>query len=143
MDAREDIEKVNMPGRPARAWYLVQGNVEGAHHALDSLESSETLPFRLQEALEQDGVFFDTSDEVWDLLTEGGIDPWLVNEAFLMKQLDVGVERIEFVGEDILDIITSPDTSVRNSFRAKEIRCLLENMEEYGYVLDGNAWVRR
>ncbi len=97
----------------------------------------------IQEALEQDGVFFDTSDEVRGLLTEGGIDPWLVNEAFLMKQLDVSVERIEFVGEDILDIATSPDTRVRNSFRAKEIRWLLENMEEYGYMLNGNVWVRR
>lgn len=47
------------------------------------------------------------------------------------------------MGEDILDIVTSPDTRVRNSFRAKEIRWLLENMEEFGYVLDGNVWVRR
>jgi hypothetical protein len=37
------------------------------------------------EAIENGGIFFDTSDDVWRLIEESGIDPWEVNEAFLRR----------------------------------------------------------
>jgi hypothetical protein len=90
-------------------------------------------------ALENGGIFFDTGDEVWKSLIDSGLDPWRVNEAFLRQQLEAGVERIEFVSGDILDVINDPITS--GTSRADEIRWLLENAEEYGYSLLGNSWV--
>jgi hypothetical protein len=96
------------------------------------------------DAVENGGIFFDTGDDVWKVLKEleeSGIEPWRINEAFLRQQLQDGVERIEFVGDDILDVINSTDISVRNSYRAKEIKWLLEKAKDYGYVNVGNSWV--
>jgi hypothetical protein len=92
----------------------------------------------IQEALDRGGVYFDTSDEVWKLLNESGIDPWDVNEAFLRRQLERGVDRIEFVGETIAEI----EKYAVGTFRWKEIQFLRVFAEQYGYRLTGNAWVR-
>ncbi|MFO3796726.1 MAG: hypothetical protein ACK8QZ_05490 [Anaerolineales bacterium] len=93
------------------------------------------------DAVENGGVFFDTGDEVWDMLTKSGVDPWLINEAFLRRQLEAGVERIEFIGEDIASVITNLKTA--NTFRAQEVKWLLENAGKYGYTRLGNKWVLR
>jgi len=44
----------------------------------------------IQEAMDNGGVFFDTSEEVYRRLQRAGIDPWLVNEAFLRQQAEAG-----------------------------------------------------
>ena len=96
------------------------------------------------DAVESGGVFFDTGDETWEVLKslkEIDVEPWRINEAFLRQQLENGVERIDFVGIDILDVINSTDINVRNSYRAKEIRWLLENAKDFGYINVGNSWV--
>jgi hypothetical protein len=92
------------------------------------------------EAMENGGIFFDTGDEVWEALRKNGVDPWLVNEAFLRRQLETGVKSIEFVGEDVLDVINNPST--KQTYRAAEIRWLLNNAANYGYSRVGNRWVR-
>ena len=94
------------------------------------------------DAVENGGIFFDTGDEVWNVLEDIGIDPWRVNEAYMRRQLEAGVEKIEFVGDDIFSVISSPDERVRNSYRAKEINWLLENAGSYGYTLKGNTWIK-
>ena len=43
------------------------------------------------EALENCGIFFDTGDEVWDLLTESGLDPWKDNKVFLRMHDERGL----------------------------------------------------
>ena len=95
------------------------------------------------DAVAEGGVFFDTGDEVWKLLEQSGVEPWRINEAFMRRQLEAGVERIEFVGEDIFSVINSSDDRIRNSYRAREIRWLLGNADDYGYELIGNVWVKR
>jgi hypothetical protein len=78
----------------------------------------------ISEAVEHDGVFFDTGGELWEALEESGLDPFAVNEAFLRKQLEAGVERIDFVSGDIDAILRefagSADEDVL--YRAKELR---------------------
>ena len=91
--------------------------------------------------MDNGGVFFDAEDEVWNLLKESGIDPWKVNEQFLRNQLEAGVDRIDFFGEDILDIINSENPNIRNSYRAKEIRWLIDNAEDFEYARKGNSWI--
>jgi hypothetical protein len=93
------------------------------------------------DAVENGGIFFDTGSEVWTQVNNSGIPPWEVNEQFLKNQLESKVGRIDFVGEDIFDVINSPDLNVNTSFRAKEIDWLLKNAEKYGYVRIGNSWV--
>jgi hypothetical protein len=92
------------------------------------------------EAMENGGIFFDTGDEVWEALRKSGVDPWLVNEAFLRRQLETGVKSIEFVGEDVLDVINNPST--KQTYRVAEIQWLLNNAANYGYSRVGNRWVR-
>lgn len=43
------------------------------------------------------------------------------------------------IGEDIFAVLREPLSRV--SFRANEIRWLLENAEDYGYMRIGNSWV--
>ena len=45
----------------------------------------------IQEALDTNGVFYDTSGEVYDRLRGMGFDPIDVNESFLRQQDDAGV----------------------------------------------------
>jgi hypothetical protein len=93
------------------------------------------------DAVDNGGVFFDTGNDVWIYVKNSDIDPWLVNERFLQDQLESGVKRLDFMGEDIFAVINSPDLKVRTSYRAKEINWLLENAEKYGYTQIGNSWV--
>ena len=94
------------------------------------------------DAVENGGIFFDTGDAVWDHLVDSGIeDLFVVNEQFLRNQLESGVERIDFVVENIWDVVNSPDPDISTSFRAKEIDWLLKNADKYGYELIGNSWV--
>jgi hypothetical protein len=93
------------------------------------------------DAVENGGVFFDTGDEVWKILEQCGIDPWRVNQAYMRRQLEAGIQEIEFVGDDIYSVINSTDERIRNSYRAKEIRWLLENASNYGYKILDNNWV--
>jgi hypothetical protein len=94
------------------------------------------------DGVENGGIFFDTGKEVWDNLTKSGLDDiFAVNEQFLINQLEAGVKRIDFVGEDIWNVVNSPDPNISTSFRAKEINWLLQNAKKYGYELQGNSWV--
>jgi hypothetical protein len=95
------------------------------------------------DAVENGGLFYDTGNEVWDVLKQSGVDPWRVNEAFLRRQLESGIDKVEFVGDDIYSIINSSDDRIRNSYRAKEIKWLLENANTYGYEIVGNNWIKK
>ena len=55
--------------------------------------------------------------------------------------MEAKISRIDFVGEDLYDVIYNPDSKVSGSFRAKEINWLLEHAKDYGYIQVGNSWV--
>jgi hypothetical protein len=98
------------------------------------------------QALENDGIFFDTGNEVWDELKKIDIDPWQVNEAFLRRQLESGVERVDFVGESIEGLFSAYDDipfSELPAYRLKEIFWLEGNAGTYGYSRVGNSWIRK
>lgn len=96
------------------------------------------------EAVEGGSIFFDTGDEVWEMLHQSGTE-WSVNKAFLRRQLEARVDQIEFVGEEV-------DTSIRRwrgvaiedipNARYQEVMWLYGNASDYGYSLEGNAWRR-
>jgi hypothetical protein len=101
------------------------------------------------EAREHGGIYYDTSNPVWDAIGQG-LGPseaselgWQVNEQFLRTQLESGVGRIDYVldgsrfssVEDVLALDA-------DSFSAREIEFLQSNAEAYGYQQVGNSWVR-
>lgn len=96
----------------------------------------------IQEALEKEGVFFDTSNDLWDLIEKSGVDTWLVNEQFLRTQLNAGIARI-----DVVDVLGEGSIfeMIRNrpqSFLAKELTFMIENAVGNGYSLVGNSWIK-
>ncbi len=56
----------------------------------------------IQAALDEGGMFFDTSDEVWELLKKSGVDPWKVNDAFV-RQYVVDGGQFEYSLRDLAD----------------------------------------
>jgi len=91
--------------------------------------------------MENGGIFFDTGDEVWEALRKSGVDPWLVNEAFLRRQLEAGVKRVDFASGNVWDTLLDP--SLMTSYRVKELQWMLDNANKYGYELVGNSWIRK
>jgi uncharacterized protein YukE len=101
------------------------------------------------EARENGGIYYDTSNPVWDAvgqgLSKGEAEDlgWVVNERFLQTQMENGVSRIDYVVDP--RGLSSVEDVVRidpQSFSAREIRYLTENAPAYGYERIGNSWVR-
>jgi WXG100 family type VII secretion target len=93
------------------------------------------------EAQAQGGRVFNTPGNVWNTLRPdlgGNGRIWSVNREFLQAQMERGVARIELRGGAIDDILRTRPTS----YSAAEIRYLQRYGYEYGYRLDGNAWVK-
>ena len=63
---------------------------------------------------------------------------WSVNEQFLQSQLERGVGRIDLHGETIRDVLINTP----NSFTAMEIKYLESNAKNFGYIRDGNSWIK-
>jgi hypothetical protein len=94
------------------------------------------------DAVDNGGVFFDIGNDAWTQVKNSGIDPWLVNEQFLQSQLEAGVKRIDFMGDDIFDVLAKYDGVPNPPYRVKEIDWLLANAKKYGYVRLDNSWVK-
>jgi hypothetical protein len=96
----------------------------------------------IQEALDQGGVFYDTSDEIWQRLKgleAQGIDSIRFNEAFLRQQMELGTGSIELVNETIGEVFRERFDSAT----ASELNFLEIYGIQYGYMLEGEAWVLR
>lgn len=100
------------------------------------------------EARGHGGIYYDTGDPTWGAFTQGLSDTqerglaWQVNEQFLRGQMEDGVPRIEYVLPQGFDSVEQLAAVQRRSFSALEINFLKENAAAYGYVQDGNVWVR-
>ncbi|MDH5228450.1 MAG: hypothetical protein OEZ58_09185 [Gammaproteobacteria bacterium] len=96
------------------------------------------------EAKANGGVWFETDSSFFSKLTnglsktEGRAKAWSVNEQFLHGQLERGVGRIDLHGETIREVLTNRP----KSFTAMEIKYLETNAKNYGYVRDGNSWIK-
>jgi hypothetical protein len=95
----------------------------------------------IENSLDNSGVFFDTGGEVWGLVEQSGIQPWRINQQVLQLAVKDKIPRIDFVGQDIFDVINNPNPTISGSFRAQEINWLLANAESYGYTRVGNSWI--
>ncbi|MGF1732344.1 RHS repeat-associated core domain-containing protein [Photobacterium kasasachensis] len=96
------------------------------------------------EAKTNGGVWYETDSSFFSKLTDGLSDAegrakaWSVNEQFLQGQLERGVSRIDLYGETIREVLINRP----NSFTAMEIKFLETNAKDFGYVRDGNSWIK-
>ncbi len=95
-DAEEVQALVRALGR------LSARNGEAEVVVLGPWKGYDTEGFYIQQALARNGAFFDMG-EAWDLVKQNGIDPWLVNEAFMEEMERQGKRFVH-----VLDL-TDPD----------------------------------
>ena len=80
--------------------------------------------------------------------TIGGETAWDTNVAFLRQQLESGVPKVEFtnlkIDKALADFATDSklDPGMRKPARIKEIEWLLDNAKKFGYVRNGNTFVK-
>jgi hypothetical protein len=91
------------------------------------------------EAETNGGVYFDTGQEIWNKLgsddLSGNISTWLLNEQFLIDQLETGKP---------IYIHGGPAWGIDNFGTTMEINFLNRVAKDYGYKfnLDNNAWIK-
>ncbi len=106
----------------------------------------------IQQALNENGLFFDLGSnqikietnvgDMWTLLEKNDIDPFLVNESTLQIAVENKVPidfKLVDVDAELAKFALRPDAEV--PVRVREMRWLVENAEEYGYVKEGNSWL--
>ena len=116
---------------------FVEGD-EGPH--LKIMNNSSNV----KEAKSNGGVWYETEPDFFSNLTQGLSDTdarkkdWSVNEQFLQSQLESGMGRIDLHGESVAEVLMNRP----NSFTAMEIKFLENNEKNYGYVREGNSWIK-
>jgi WXG100 family type VII secretion target len=143
-EAADEIAKLSTHGSGDR---VVLGKWEG-------YDSPNFDNGYLTQAKKNGGIYFETPNGWYDELGDkaAGVDravkSFQVNESFLRQQLESGVKRIEYVGEDVNDVLRAGDKALREgkSTRAsfKEITYLQQNASAYGYTYDAaaQAWIK-
>jgi hypothetical protein len=95
------------------------------------------------EAKAGGGIWYETADGVY--AAAGKEATWATNEAFLRQQMSGGVPRLEFHGMDVtqtlLDHAHTPASAL--PARVKEIQFIEAHAAEFGYVRQGNTYVRQ
>ena len=94
------------------------------------------------EAQANGGVWYESANGVYQ--AAGKEATWETNQAFLQQMMEHGVDKLEFHGLDIDQELLNFDGQAFDQVpaRVKEIRYLSENAEKYGYMQQGNSFVR-
>lgn len=135
---------------------VAMGVVEGAKTAPPPLgaapKRSNHNPNRLvlgehdaaiQEALDHGGVFIDLKPEILRTLQEKNIDPYLVYEQAMLRQIEAKIPRIDFVKANVDDLFKewkSKPTSQAPIY-VRLIIWLKTNAASYGYEQSDNSWL--
>jgi uncharacterized protein YukE len=100
------------------------------------------------EARGHGGIYFDTSNPIWDAFAEGLSKPqasdlgWQVNEQFLRTQMENHVGRIDYIlDHDEYSSLEDMAEDRATSFSAMEVNFLNENAAAYGYERVGDSWI--
>lgn len=96
-----------------------------------------------REARQNGGVFIDPNPGVLQTLKAGGIDPYLIYEQALIKQVEEKIPRIDFVQADVDELFNEWKSKSQNEapIHARLIFWLKNNAGAYGYEQNGNSWI--
>jgi hypothetical protein len=135
---------------------IAMGIVEGAKTAPPPLGSVDNMkskkPNRLvlgeqdaviKETRENGGTFIDINPGVLELLKQGNLDPYLIHEKALLRQIEAKIPRIDFVNSDV-DKIYAEWNQKSHDLAPIHVRLLIwlkNNSAAYKYVQDGNSWI--
>ncbi len=97
----------------------------------------------IQDALANGGGFIEINPEILKMLKEKNIDPFLVYEQAVLKQMQEKVDRFDFVQMDVDAVLK--DWSAKPFEQAPiPVRLVLwmkKNAASHGYEQKGNSWV--
>lgn len=138
------------------AGIVVMGIVEGAKTAPPVLgEGSNTGTKKMgrlllgepdvvrQEALATGAIYIEVHPEALKMLQQKNIDPYLVYEQGVLKQMEERIARIDFVKVDVEALFQEWSSQSREQapIHVRLIFWLKENAMAHGYQQAGNSWL--
>lgn len=97
----------------------------------------------LQEVRAHGGVYIDPHPEALKALRAGNIDPYLIYEQGMLKQIEEKIPRIDFVRVNVDELFeewkSKPEAQIPIHIRL--IIWLKNNANAYGYEQSGNSWI--
>lgn len=97
----------------------------------------------MKEAAANGGVHIVLNPEVLQTLQQGGIDPYLIHEQGLKKQIDEKIPRIDFIKADV-DVLFNEWQGKpldQAPIHVRLIFWLKDNASVHGYEQNGNSWL--
>jgi len=135
---------------------IAMGVVEGAKTAPPPRGSKPKQPVQkerrfvlgehdaaVQDALDNGGGFIDINPGVLKMLKEKNIDPFLVYEQAVLKQMEEKVHRFDFVPADVETWIKAWNgkPSAQAPIHVRLVLWMKKNAASHGYQQSGNSWV--
>jgi hypothetical protein len=132
---------------------IAMGVVEGAKTApppLGSKPGKKERRFVLgeqdiakQDALMNGGGYVDINPGILKMLNDGNIDPFLVHEQAVLKQMEQKVDRFDFVQMDVDAVLKEwgGKSSDKAPIPVRMILWMNKNAVSHGYKRSGNSWV--
>lgn len=97
----------------------------------------------IQDALDNGGIFIDLNPEVLRVLQAGNIDPYLIYEQGMLKQIEEKIPRIDFVEANVDELFEAwkSKPGSQTPIHVRLIIWLKNNASAHGYEQRGNSWV--
>lgn len=97
----------------------------------------------IRESAENGGVHIVLNPGVLQTLQQGGIDPYLIHEQGLKKQIDEKIPRIDFIQADVDELFNEWKGKALDQAPeyVRLIFWLKDNASAHGYEQDGNSWI--
>ena len=132
---------------------IAMGVVEGAKTAPPPLGAKPARKERrfvlgeqeaaIQDARANGGGFVDINPEVMKMLKDNNLDPFLVYEKAVLKQMEEKVDRFDFVRMDVdtLFQLWNGKPAEHAPIPVRLVLWMKENAASHGYEQRGNSWV--
>ena len=97
----------------------------------------------LREVRANGGIYIDPHPEVLRILQAGNIDPYLIHEQGLLKQIEAKIPGIQFIKANVDELFeewkSKPEAQI--PIHARLIIWLKTKANAHGYEQSGTSWV--
>jgi hypothetical protein len=96
-----------------------------------------------EEALATGAIYIELNPGVLKILQQGNIDPYMIHEEGVRKQLTERIARVDYVKTDVEQLFAEwkSKPQAQAPIHVRLIFWLKENASTYGYQQQGNSWV--
>lgn len=97
----------------------------------------------VQEALDHGGIFIDLNPELAKALQAANVDPYLIYEQGMLKQIEEKIPRIDFVQANVDQLFEEwkSKPEAQTPVHVRLITWLKNNASAHGYEQSGNSWI--